>query len=126
MIQVILKAFAMFCGFGGATFAPFLIPLINPSCWVVLVLCVFLPIYFSQDSFLNTDTLPDGSKKKNGGKAFGFAFLFYYVILLILGCSIMQATCKANDAFNPMAGGIPGMPGGMPGGLGRFAGRLRR
>lgn len=101
MIQVILKAFSLFCGLGGANVAPFLVPLINPSSWVVLVLCVFLPIYFSQDSVLNTDTLPDGSRKKNGGKAFGFAFLFYYVILVSIGCSLMQTACKANNALNP-------------------------
>lgn len=123
MIQVILKAFSMFCGFGGSYVAPFLIPLINPSCWVVLVLCVFLPIYFSTDSVLNSDTQPDGSKKKNGGKAFVFAFLFYYVILLILGCSSMQAACKVNDSVNPMAGGVPGMPGGQ---MGRLAVMRRR
>jgi hypothetical protein len=91
----------MFCSFGGEWIAPFLIPLINPICWVVLVLCVFLPIYFSRDSVLNTDTQVDGSKKRNAGKAFGFAFVFYYVILVILGCSIMQVACKANDSYNP-------------------------
>jgi hypothetical protein len=97
---MLLKTFTLFCSFGGSYIAPFLIPLLNPSCWVVLVLCVFLPIYFSPDSAINSDTQDDGTKKKNGGKAFGFAFLFYYIILVILACSIMQLSCQASKAIN--------------------------
>lgn len=123
MLPVLLKAFSMFCSLGGPWLGPFIVPLINPLCWSVLVLCVFLPIFLTKESVLNSDVDAEGNMKKNGGKAFGVAFGIWYGILLVCGCCVMQSACKANDSFNPYAGGVP-MPG--LGNVGRFAGMLRR
>lgn len=97
MIQLILKGVSMFCGAGGKFWAPFLIQLVNPSSWSILVLCVFLPIYFSKLSVLNSE---DGKEKKIG-RTFGIAFGIYYAIMVIILCSIMQSVCKVNDSYNP-------------------------
>ena len=91
----------MFCSAGGPYIAPLLIPLLNPSSWSVLVLCVFLPILYSADSELNSDTDEKGNKTKNSGKAFGYAFLIYYVICVLLMCSVMQGICKVSNKYNP-------------------------
>lgn len=101
MIQVILKALSAFCGLGGQYFMPIITPLINPFSWSCLVLCFFLPIYFSGDNPLNSVTKEDGSKERSGGRAFGFAFLIYYIICVALVCSLYGAACKVNE-YNPM------------------------
>jgi hypothetical protein len=98
MIQLILKGVTMFCGAGGQIWAPFVMQLVNPFSWSVLVLCVFLPIYFSNPSVLNS---ADG-KKKQIDRTFGIAFGIYYVIMVIILCSVMQSACKVNDSYNPM------------------------
>lgn len=100
MIQVLLKVLGMFCGLGGQYVMPFITPLINPAGWSSLVLCVFLPIYFSKESVINSKKKDDGSLEKNSGIAFGFAFLIYYTICVILLCSMYKAICKVNE-YNP-------------------------
>ena len=95
MIQILIRATKIFCAFGGPNFAPFIMPIIGPMCWVTLVLCVFLPIYFSSPSFLNSNINSD-NKEKKAGRAFLSAFLIHYTICVILLCSIMQTTCKVS------------------------------
>ena len=101
MIQFILKIFSMFCGIGGQYIAPFITPLINPSCWSVLILSCFLPIYFQSNNFLNSTTNEKGEKESSAGRAFGFAFSIWYLIAISIVCAIMQFACKVSDQVNP-------------------------
>lgn len=100
MIQIILKVLGLFCGLGGQFVMPFITPLLNPAGWSSLVLCVFLPIYYSSPNILNSKTKEDGSLEKNSGRSFGFAFLIYYAICIVILCSMYGAICKANQ-YNP-------------------------
>ncbi len=98
MAQVLLKAFQIFCGIGGQYIGPFLMPLINPFNWSILVLSVFLPIYLSPPNVLNYDY---EKNEKNSGKAFGLAFLIYYIISVILFCIFYRVMCAVSDAVDP-------------------------
>lgn len=97
MIQIIMKSMSMFCGGPLKYIAPLFMPLINPSSWSVLVICVIIPIYWSKVSTLNSD---DG-KEKSYKRTLGVAFGIYYAIMIVLLCSIMQSICKVNDQYNP-------------------------
>ncbi len=95
-VPIILKVFTIFCNIGGKWIAPFLMPLINPICWTVLVLSVFLPILYSGPAWMNKDE----KGQQDAGKAFGFAFLFYYIIVLVSACSVMQAACAGANVVS--------------------------
>lgn len=108
MIQLILKVFSWFCGLGGQYIAPFITPLLNPLCWSVLILSCFLPIYFSGQNFLNSSENEKGEKVSSGGRAFGFAFLIWYISAVSIVCVIMQYACSINERLNPLDN-IPGL-----------------
>lgn len=98
MAQVFLKAFQIFCGIGGQYIGPFLMPIINPFNWSILVLSVFLPIYLSPPNALNYDY---EKNEKNSTKAFGFSFLIYYIISVILFCLMYRVMCSIADSVDP-------------------------
>ena len=108
MAQVILQGISMFCNFGGAYIAPLYVPIISlvnfgaiPICllfWSILLLSIFTPIMVSPPNVLNSDD----NANINGGRAFGFSFLIYYVVTVLILCSIMQLTCKVSNTYNPM------------------------
>ena len=100
MIQVILKVLKVFCGLGGQFVMPFIAPLINPSGWTVLTLCVFLPILFAGDPKQQWNS--EDGKDRNAGIAFRNAFFIYYGICILCLCSLYQTICKVNDSVNPM------------------------
>lgn len=92
MIQLVLKSLRIFCALGGSYVAPFLIPLLNPSSCSILVICFFLPIWYSSPSILNSYD----NKTVESNKSFYSAFGIYYVIMVIVLCSLMQSICDAN------------------------------
>lgn len=98
MIQLLIRLVKAFCAFGGPYVAPFIMPILGPICWITLVLCAFLPIYFSSNSFLNTDE----KGNKTAGRSFTSAFFIHYTICVVLLCCIMQATCRVSRRV-PMA-----------------------
>ena len=99
MAQIALKVFTVFCGIGGPNIAPFILPLIN----IPLLISSFIPIMLivmlgSDVNVINSVDDGNGNKIKNWNKGSGFAFLIYYLIFLILGCSVMHSACKAGRA----------------------------
>ena len=113
MIQLILEAFSVFCKFGGQFVMPFIFPLMQlimpPQLicgWMILLLCFFTPIMTSNGG-VNTFSSSDG-KTRNGTRAFGFAFLFYYICMVITACCLYQVACKVQDSevFQAVAMGV--------------------
>lgn len=104
MIQALMALFKMFCGFGGQYLMPFLFPIFSlvvpPQLvlgWIVLLICFFLPIMVSGENGINKLNSSDG-QTRNGGRAFGFAALFYYICMVIVTCSVYQVACKVADS----------------------------
>jgi hypothetical protein len=100
-----LEIFDIFCSYGGPYIAPLYMPIfgllnvfflpMSLSLWCVLLLSIFTPIYTSSPGFLNSSD----NTNKDGGKAFGYSFLIYYIVMIIIFCSIMQISCKAKEAI---------------------------
>lgn len=89
MIQVVLKFLKIFCSFGGPYIAPFIIPFTSPVSWTLLVsICLI--------SMLSI-TFPDPVEKDKTTKM-GVVSAIYYVIALIIGCSVMQTICKVRKS----------------------------
>jgi hypothetical protein len=107
MATVIKKGLSLYCSLGGPYISPFVVPILNLinilsfpifiSCWLILILSIFIPINFSGQNILNTSTGTDNKKIKNSGKAFGISFAIYYVIMLSCLCSLMQSICRVNN-----------------------------
>ena len=104
MLQLILTAFQVFCGFGGPYVMPFIAPfmfLIMPPAlifgWLVLLLCFFTPI-MTVNGGVNAVSSNDG-KTRDSTRSFGFAFLFYYICMVIVACSVSQVACKVQEAL---------------------------
>jgi hypothetical protein len=110
MASLVKKGLGIYCSVGGPFISPFFAPILNLlnfvvlplfiSCWCVLIISIFIPINFSGDNILNTTTNPDNTKRKNPGKAFGFSFLIYYIIMVSCFCVVMQSVCKINDSID--------------------------
>jgi hypothetical protein len=94
MAQVFLEIFSVFCGVGGPYIAPFIIPIINPALLISSFIPILLIIMYTGTNILNSTDDSNGNKTKSWGKGSGYAFLIYYVIILLISCSIMQAACK--------------------------------
>ena len=102
-----MKAVSIFCGLGGPYVAPILVPILGllaipilplfSSLWCTLVVCIFIPIYFSGVNVLNSGD----NKEKDIKRTFGFSFLIYYIICVSIMCSIMQAACKVSASIDP-------------------------
>lgn len=108
MTTAVLKAFSIFCNFGGPFIAPFFAPIMNLlnfmmlpislSSWLILLISCFIPIYYSNLNDINSTD----KQNKNAARSFGFAALFYYISMVIIFCIGMQFTCKFNSQYNPM------------------------
>jgi hypothetical protein len=110
MIQLLLQIFSIFCKFGGQFVMPFIFPLmflIMPPqlfCgWIILLLCFFTPIMTSNGG-VNALGSYDG-KTRDSKRAFGFAFLLYYICMMLFGCCMYQVACKVqqSEAFQAAA-----------------------
>ena len=95
MAQVALKVFSLFCNLGGPFVAPFIIPIVNPALLISSFVPIMLIIMFgTKVSVLNSS---DG-KKKSWSSGSKWAFLIYYVLALILSCSILQTVCRVGES----------------------------
>jgi len=102
MAEIALQLFGMFCHLGGQYIAPFIAPLAslilppNLICgWAILLLCFFTPI-MTANGGVNALSSSDG-KTRNGGRAFGFAFLFYYICMALFTLCVYTVACKVQS-----------------------------
>jgi apolipoprotein N-acyltransferase len=95
MITILLKVFTIFCGSGLKWIGPFIIPFINILALISCFIPISLSIYLSSNNYLNSS-----DDKKTAGRSFGFGFLIYYVIMFLIGCSVLQISCAANDQIS--------------------------
>jgi hypothetical protein len=115
MAQLVLKIVSLFCGLGGPSIAPFIVPIVALimicnipsafSAWTTLLVCCFTPIMMigskgTDGNNINVLNSSDG-QTRNGGKAFGFAFLLYYLCMVPTLCFVMGKACEVNAAINP-------------------------
>lgn len=105
-MNAVITVLQMFCDYGGPYIAPLYMPIfglinvmmfpVSLCLWSILLLSIFTPVITAPPGILNSDD----NQTKNGGKAFGYSFLIYYIVMIIIYCIIMQLTCKAKDSLN--------------------------
>ena len=66
---------------------------IFPGNLIIFWLLIFLPVYYSSTSILNSTD----SSTKNFGRAFGFSYLFYHIIFMILYALLLSLVCVGAD-----------------------------